>query len=150
MPRYVMNKTIYSQTKPLFGIVVFSVVLYRHNDVMPLKTLSASLALRLIHRPPMVPQPWGYLMFPLMLALKYCWKSSQIDGYLKLHDPLYRHCNMMGFTHTLVTDARNCYIPVGHLICYIVLFVFHCTARCRYNAVKFLRNPHNRHPIGRP
>ena len=24
------------------------------------------------------------------------------------------------------------------------------TVRCRYNAVNFLQNPHNRHPIARP
>ena len=24
------------------------------------------------------------------------------------------------------------------------------TERCRYNAVNFLENPHNRHPVGRP
>ena len=29
-------------------------------------------------------------------------------------------------------------------------FVFRNTARCRYNVVNFLQNPHKRHPIARP
>ena len=43
----------------------------------------------------------------------------------------------------------DCQIYIYIYICSFIIHVVNCTVRCRYNAVNFLQNPLNRHPIAR-
>ena len=84
-----------------------------------------------------------------------------------LSSVLYWFCLWLTFLSNISNLIDNLFLSIYHSsdlylvepISDFVLISWHCcvieldelyTVQCRYNAVNFLENPHNRHPIARP
>ena len=86
---------------------------------------------------------WRYDMealSPLML-FRVCYPPTNNVVFcfsLALVSTIYRSNNHISYY------AANCTMK------WLIEHIKHNTVRCRYNAVKFFKNPHNRHPLARP
>ena len=93
-------------------------------------------------------QQCGALVFPLLLTWTRCWTNGWFASDLWCHNA--REISLYCMTHTCTAVKRQTWQWQRYPGVADIPTVLDYTVRCRYNAVNFLQNPCNRHPIARP